>query len=575
MFHPAVSAEVRKSRYAVLLSLCQYEFAMKNPLLFFALLLTAVPARAQTPVFYNHQDSLRGYLFPERACYDVKHYDLDISFSRVNPSDENMPLDQLQGSVGFLVQNVADYNRLQFDLFERFSVDSILWQDRKLRFEREGNAVFILFPANQRAGRQNSFRVYYHGTGLVAKRAPWDGGFSYAKDQNGRPWIGVSCEGLGASSWWPNKDHLSEEPDSMTLRYTIPEGLMVVGNGRLFSREIKDKKETFVWKVNNPINNYNVTVNIGDYVHFTDDYTDASGQVRTLNYYVLRGNEVRAIEHFQQVKPMLSCFESKMGPYAFWEDGYALVETPYWGMEHQSAIAYGNNYKNNKYGFDFIIVHESGHEWFGNSISVADHADMWIHEGFCTYSETMFMECIRGKAAAYDYINGQRRNIRNQKPMIGPYEVNYAVADNDIYFKGAWIIHSLRNSLNDDARFYDLMRDFNRDFFKKTTRTEEVIQWWAKHTDARYEATLRQYLFQSNLPILEYKLKGRGKERKLSYRFAGVGQDFYLPITVETRQKSVTLSPDTDWQEITLTFQKGEKPALSFGDYLLKTEEVK
>lgn len=529
----------------------------------------------QAQVFYNRQDSLRGYLFPERACYDVKYYGLELEFSRAQEDVDTLPLDQLIGSVAFLVQNSSDYSKLQFDLFDRFTVDSVVWQGQQLRFEREINATFVFFPEVQKQGDLNTFAVYYHGQALPAKRAPWDGGFSFAKDKNGRPWVGVSCEGLGASSWWPNKDHLSEEPDSMSMKYTVPHGLMAVGNGKLVDRVIKDKKETFKWEVDNPINNYNVTVNIADYVHFTDDFTDASGEHQTLNYYVLRGNEIKATEHFQQVKPMLTCFEAKMGPYAFWSDGYALVETPYWGMEHQSAIAYGNNYKNNKYGFDFIIVHESGHEWFGNSISVTDHADMWIHEGFCTYSETIYVECVKGKETAYNYINNQRASIKNKKPMVGPYAVNYTNGDVDNYYKGAWIIHSLRNSLNDDDRFYELMRAFNHDFFKKSTHTEEVVAWWAGHTDIRYAATLNYYLQHTALPTLEIKIKGRGKNGKISYRWQGVPADFYLPMTLYTQKGKVVISPTSEWQETKLELQRKEALKLPFSDYLLQLKLAK
>ncbi len=548
---------------------------MKKLLLLFPFFLIGFPVLGQTPVFYNRQDSLRGYLFPERACYDVKQYKLVLDFSSLDANNPSLPLDQLRGAVSFLVQNVVDYQKLQFDLFDRFSVDSVLWQGQKLRFEREGNATFLLFPSKQVQGELNRFQVFYHGPALVAKKAPWDGGFSFAKDKSDRPWVGVSCEGLGASSWWPNKDHLSDEPDSMVLSYTVPIGLMAIGNGKFISREIKDKKETFVWKVKNTINSYNVTVNIADYVHFTDDYSDSHGETQILNYYVLRGNALKATEHFQQVKPMLSCFEAKMGPYAFWSDGYALVETPYWGMEHQSAIAYGNNYRNNKFGFDFIIVHESGHEWFGNSISVADHADMWVHEGFCTYSETIYMECLNGKEAAEKYIYTQKPRIRNAKPMVGPYDVNYTKGDNDNYYKGAWIIHSLRNSLDDDVRFYELLREFNKAFFKKITSTRQVTEWWARHTDARYAATLQHYLFEANIPTIEFKLNARKNETEISYRFTGVSKDFYLPMVVKTSQGEVRLSPNNEWQKTKFKLQKGEQLKLPFEDYLLKQKLVK
>lgn len=519
-------------------------------------------------------DSLRGGLYPEKSCYDVIHYNLKLELSYGTGESADL-LNQLQGEVVFSVRNVTDYNSLRFDLFNRFTVDSILWQGQKLPFEWTFNTVLFHFPVKQNKDQFNQFTVYYRGEALVARNAPWDGGFSFSNDSQGKPWIGVSCEGLGASSWWPNKDHLSDEPDSMMMQFTLPDtGLMAVSNGRLVNRYTKDKKETFVWKVVNPINNYNVTLNIADYVLAHEYYVDATGIERPLRFYVLRENADKAAALLEQAVPMLACFEEKLGPYPFWEDGYALVETPYWGMEHQSAIAYGNRFRNNNFGFDFILIHESGHEWFGNSISVTDHADMWIHESFCTYSETIYLECIKGRDIANRYINTQRNRILNKQPMVGPYGVNYLGGDIDNYFKGAWVIHSLRNSLANDSLFYALIKQFNLDFYKSSVQTDGVVDWWVKHTGKAYEGFWKHYLHQANLPVLEYSLVGRGKKRMLYYRYQGVADDFYLPIHLPFLENK-QIKPRTNWQKISFDYPVGEDPWLPWPNYLFEVKKVK
>ncbi len=537
---------------------------------FCALLMLCIESHAQQT--FTRADSLRGYLHPERSCYDVKFYDFALELSK---NEESGKLDQLAGSVEFTVHNQANYRTLQFDLFDRYTVDSIVASRVKLPFRRDGNAVFIDFLLEQKIGELSVFKVFYHGPALVAKNAPWDGGFSFATDSANQTWIGVSCEGLGASSWWPNKDHLSDEPDSMVMRYTVPRGLMAVGNGRLLSREIKGEKETFVWKVRNPINNYNVTLNVADYVLISDQYVQEDGETLDLSYYVLRANEAQARKHFEQVKPMLACFEERMGKYPFYEDGYALVETPYWGMEHQSAIAYGNRYRNNKWGFDFIIVHESGHEWYGNSMSVTDHADMWIHEGFCTYSETIFMECFKGKAEAKKYILSQKRNIRNKQPMVGPYHVNYLDGDNDNYYKGAWIIHTLRNSLDNDSLFNQLLLKFSADFYHKSITTDDAIHWWSQHTNPKYYETLKYYISSAELPKLEYQLRTKNKRNVLAYRWQNGGEKLYLPVHFQTSLKKYSIVPNNDWQEMEIKLVNGERLELPWEDYLIDAKEVK
>lgn len=523
---------------------------------------------------FTLSDSLRGSLLPEKSCYDVTHYDLKLALAFGKGESADL-LNQLSGEVVFTVKNTADYTKLRFDLFNRFEVDSIRWQGQMLNFSWEHNTVLVEFPGQQLNGHTNQFTVYYRGEALVARNAPWDGGFSFSKDSQGKPWVGVSCEGLGASSWWPNKDHLSDEPDSMRMTFTLPDtGLMVVSNGKLTDRYTKDKKETFVWEVKNPINNYNVTLNIADYVLTHEYYIDANGIERPLKFYVLRENIDKAGALLEQAVMMMACFEEKLGPYPFWEDGYALVETPYWGMEHQSAIAYGNRFRNNNFGFDFILIHESGHEWFGNSISVNDHAAMWIHESFCTYSETIYLECIKGKDIANRYINTQRNRILNKQPMLGPMGVNYLGGDVDNYFKGAWIIHSLRNSLANDSLFYALIKQFNIDFFKKTVQSNEVVNWWVQHTDTAYAGFWKHYLQQAHLPVLEYSLKGKGKKRQLYYRYQATAADFYMPINLPFLNNT-PISPRTEWQKITFDYPIGEDPWLPWSNYLLKVKNVK
>lgn len=538
-------------------------------LFFFAFLLFVIESSAQQT--FSRADSLRGALLPERDCYDVQFYDFSLELSK---NQESGKLDQLTGNVVFKVKNKRDYRTLQFDLFDRFTVDSIVTSQSKLPFRRDGNAVFVDFLQAQKMGEYSVFSVYYHGPALVAKNAPWDGGFSFSTDSANQTWIGVSCEGLGASSWWPNKDHLSDEPDSMVMRYTVPRGLMAVGNGRMLSRVIKGEKETFVWKVNNPINNYNVTLNVADYVLITDQYQANDGETLDLSYYVLRANEAQARIHFEQVKPMLACFEARMGKYPFYADGYALVETPYWGMEHQSAIAYGNRYRNNKWGFDFIIVHESGHEWYGNSMSVTDHADMWIHEGFCTYSETLFMECFKGVTEAKKYILSQKRNIRNKQPMVGPYDVNYLDGDNDNYYKGAWIIHTLRNSLNNDSLFNKLLLKFSADFYHKSITTNEAITWWSQQTNPKYHETLKFYVTRAELPKLEYQVRTTKNTTILTYRWQKGSENIYLPLHIPTSLKRYRIVPTGDWQELEINLLRGEALDISWEDYLIDAKEL-
>ncbi len=494
----------------------------------------AITSMSNAQSSFGRADSLRGSLTACRTSYDVGHYDLEVNFETltgVTEKDGKLSF-PIQGRVGMLVRHLSTERCLQVDLQPHVHIDSIIFQGKKLSFTSEGSAHFVQWPELPKAGSVSVFQVYYSGHLLIAKKAPWDGGFVFEKDKNGKPWVGVACEGLGASSWWPCKDHLSDEPDSMRMTYSIPAGLgvRVVGNGKLIQFDSKDEKDTYVFSVQNKINSYNVTVNIADYETVTDTVHTAASGVQSLTYEVLRGNAAQAKAHFAQARQMHHCFERVFGPYAFWEDGFKVVETPYWGMEHQSAIAYGNGFKNNRWGFDFILVHESGHEWWGNSVSVADHADMWIHEGFTTYSETLLMECKEGLGRAAEYLQSQRAMIANKRPMVGPLGVNYQQKDNDVYYKGAWMLHTLRMSLYNDALFFDLLRLCYKQFYLQEINSSAMIDFWCNQLGEKYRPFFQTYLYQAEIPLLRVREAQVEEGYAYTLRFDGVAPDFQLAL---------------------------------------------
>jgi aminopeptidase N len=534
---------------------------MKNywPLFFCFLMLGNAFAQSS----YTRQDSLRGKLTPLRTCYDVVFYNLNL---RVNPNEKS-----INGYNTIHYKTISDFNQIQIDLFENMKIEKIVHQKQNLKFTREGNATFIQFKETQKKDKKDSIIIYYSGQPQVAVNPPWDGGFTWSKDLKGNTWIGVSCEGLGASVWWPNKDHLSDEPDSMRIACEVPSDLICVANGNLRQKQIlSDNYTRYDWFVSYPINNYNVTLNIAKYVHFQDVYTAQDGEKLALDYYVLPYNLEKAKKQFEQVKPMLACYEKYFGKYPFWKDGYAMVETPYLGMEHQGAIAYGNEYKQGYKGydisgsgignrFDYIIIHETGHEYWGNNVSCKDHAEMWIHEGFCTYSEALYVECMYGKPAADDYLFGYRGGIRNQDPMIAPLDVN-AEATSDIYPKGAVVLHTLRNVLNNDNTWFDILKGLNLDFRFKTVDSQDIINYINKKAGQDLTYFFQQYLYRPEIPTLEYKIK-ESKDKgqfEVEYRWANCHQDFKMPIQLHIGEgKFQTIQPNTTWQKLNLKLPDG------------------
>ncbi len=496
---------------------------------------------------FTRRDSLQGGLRTERTSYDVKRYDLNII---INPEEKS-----IKGFNDITFDVVSATQKIQIDLFDNMKVDSIVWNTKKLKYVRDNDAVFIDFPERLVSKSNHKLKFYYSGNPKIAKNAPWDGGFVFKKDSNGKDFIAVAVQGTGASLWYPVKDSQTDEPDNgASIKVAVPNGLMNVSNGRfLGSEDLKNGYTRWDWEVKNPINNYTITVNVADYVHIQDKMPDLD-----LDYYVLRENETKAREHFAEVKPMMECFQSKFGRYPFWEDGYKLVETPYLGMEHQSAVAYGNKYKKGYMGFDlsgtgvgmffdYITIHETGHEWFGNSITSMDIADMWIHEGFTTYSETVFIECIKGYDDAMKYINGQAKNVRNDRPIIGQYGVNNE-GSGDMYYKGSLMLNTLRHIIADDTKWWKIIFDYSETFKKKIITTATVIDYFNKASGLNLTPVFNQYLNTNQVPHFVYKVNGD----YLYYSWENVNDDFNMPIDIGFDNKKIRLYPTLKEQKIKL-----------------------
>lgn len=494
---------------------------------------------------FTRQDTLRGSITPERAWWDVTYYHLDVS---VDPATKS-----IKGKNTVQYKVLEPYKVLQIDLQAPLKITKVVQNGQILNINHDGNAHFINLKSDQKKGSIQSLDVYYEGQPQEAKRAPWDGGFSWSKDADGNDFVATSCQGLGASVWWPNKDHMYDEVDSMLISVTVPKGLMDVSNGQLRSvEEHKDGTKTYNWFVSNPINNYGVNVNIGDYVHYSEDYIGEKGLLK-MDYYVLKENLEKAKTQFKDAPRMMEAFEHWFGPYPFYEDGYKLVEVPYLGMEHQSSVTYGNKFKNGYLGrdvsgsgwgmkFDFIIIHESAHEWFANNITYKDMADMWIHESFTSYSESLFVEYFYGKKAAAEYVIGVRKNILNDKPIIGPYNVNQS-GSGDMYYKGSNILHTLRQWINDDVKWRGILRGLNETFYHQTVTTEQIENYISKSAGLDLTAFFNQYLRDARIPTLEYSIKNK----QLKYRWIDTVPNFEMPIQVYFDGKEQWLFPKTDW----------------------------
>ncbi|WP_345156641.1 M1 family metallopeptidase [Pontibacter saemangeumensis] len=527
--------------------------ALVRLLLGAVLSLVTAQAHAQAPAF-TRQDTLRGSITPERAWWDLSYYHLDIA---VNPADST-----IRGVNTIQYEVLEPQQRMQIDLQAPMRMEKVVQNGKELSVQQDGNAYFVQLTEPQQPGAVNKVQVYYGGKPQVSENPPWSGGITWRYDANGKPFVANSNQGDGASLWWPCKDHMYDEPDSMLISVQVPKGLMDVSNGRL--RRVDrhpDGSSTYHWFVSNPINNYGVNVSVADYTHFSEKYPGEKGPL-DCDYYVLRGNLDKAKKQFKDVGRMLQAFEHWFGPYPFYEDGYKLVEVPYLGMEHQSAVTYGNGYQNGYRGhdlsgsgwgrkFDYIIIHESGHEWFANNITYKDYADMWIHESFTTYSENLFVDYHYGKEAAAEYVIGQRAHIQNDRPIIGPYNVNHT-GSGDMYYKGANMLHTLRQIVNDDEKWRGILRGLNKDFYHQTVTTAEIEDYLSEHTGRDLKPFFDQYLRDVRIPKLEYHADGK----KIMYRWSNSVADFAMPVKVTVDGKEKWLEPSTNWQEMKVASSK-------------------
>jgi Aminopeptidase N len=518
-------------------------------LLLLLLLNTAHAQRGGRP--FTRQDTLRGSITPERKWWDILHYHLDVA---VDPDNKS-----LKGATTIRYKVVDSHNVMQIDLQPPLKIERVLQDGKTLEFRSEGAAHFVSITKPQTKGEINEIKIEYGGKPHEARNAPWDGGVTWAKDSLGNHFIATSNQGIGSSIWWPCKDHQYDEPDNgAVIRINVPGNLVAVANGRLKSQKReKNKTRTFTWEVVNPINNYTINMNIGDYVTFSEKYNGEKG-VLDMDYWVLRYNLSKAKVHFADAKRTMQALEHWFGPYPFYEDSYKLVEVPYLGMEHQSSVTYGNGYLKGYKGndlsstgeglkWDFIIVHESGHEWFGNNITTEDIADMWVHEGFTSYSESLFTEYHYGKEAGASYTRGLRANILNDKKIIGTYGVQ-SRGSGDMYYKGHNMLHTLRQIVGDNDKWRSILRGLNKDFYHQTVTTADIEKYFADKTGLTLEPFFDQYLRDARIPVLEYWVR----EGKLLYRWANCISGFTMPLDIYVDGKKIRIQPGTDFKEMTV-----------------------
>ncbi len=513
---------------------------------------------------YTHADTLRGSNGPGRDWWNVTKYDLHVKF---NIEDSTI------SGYDVINFNVLKYgSEIQIDLQEPLILDSVkigdlqdfqhFIQPNYKHIRKDGSSYFVkssfIFNAIVRTKTGNSITIYYHGKPTIAKRPPWDGGLIWAKDKSNTPWVSIACQGLGASVWYPCKDIQSDEPDSAEMHITVPDTLVCVGNGRL--REViknGDGTATYDWAVVNPINNYCIIPYIGKYVHFGEIFKGEKGAL-TMDYWVLDSNLEKAKKQFQDAPRMMKAFEYWFGPYPFYEDGYKLVDAPHLGMEHQSATAYGNGYQNGYHGtdlsgsgwglkWDFIIVHESGHEWFANNITSKDLADMWIHESFTNYSETLFTEYYYGKEAADAYVIGTRKRIVNDVPIIAAYGVNKE-GSGDMYYKGGNMLHTIRQVIDNDSLFKQILRGLNKTFYHQTVTTQQIENYISSQSKIDFSKVFDQYLRTSQVPVLEYKQNGY----TLQYRYTNSLPGFKMPLKINFKGQR-WIKPSTRWQTLNVS----------------------
>lgn len=504
----------------------------------------------EKPETFTKQDTLKGSNTKFRNFWDVKKYELSL--------EPNFEQKSIKGTnkISFEITKDVANPTFQIDLQKPMKADKVEGSLPIADFKQEGDFIWITTNKNFKKGEKYTIDITYSGNPVIAKKAPWDGGWVFTKDENGNPWMSVADEGIGASIWLPTKDIWSDEPDNgVIMKIITPKDLVGVGNGKLIDKKTDGDKTTYTWEVKNPINLYSIIPNIGKYINFKDTFSGEKGKL-DLDYWVMDYNLEKAKKQFQQVKPMLSAFEYWFGPYPFYEDSYKLVESPYLGMEHQSSVAYGNKYMNGYLGkdlsgtgvglkWDFIIIHESGHEWFANNITAKDQADMWIHESFTNYSEVLFTEKYLDKKSAETYAIGIRNIVSNDVPIIGKYGVRNE-GSGDMYPKGANMIHTIRQIINNDDKFRQILRGLNKEFYHQTVTTQQIENYINSKSGIDFSSLFNQYLRTIKIPTLEYSQKGEA----LKFRYTNVVKNIKLPIRIDGEQ---TITPTEEWQAVKLT----------------------
>ncbi|ARV16188.1 M1 family metallopeptidase [Polaribacter sp. SA4-12] len=504
---------------------------------------------------FTRQDTLRGSITPERIWWDLTYYHLEVN---VNPDKK-----YISGKNTIKYKVLSANKTMQIDLQAPLTITKVMQDGKELKVIHDGNAHFVKLIKNQHIGKTETVIVYYQGNPKEAIRAPWDGGFSWKKDKNGNHFVATSCQGLGASVWWPCKDHMYDEVESMRISVTIPSNLMDVSNGKLESVEDNGRTKTYNWFIDNPINNYGVNVNIGNYAHFSEVFNGEKGSL-DMDYYILKDNLEKAKSHFKDAPKMMKAFEHWFGPYPFYKDGYKLIEVPYLGMEHQSSVTYGNKYMQGYLGrdlsgtgwglkFDFIIIHESGHEWFANNITNKDIADMWIHESFTNYSENLFLDYYYGKKASSEYVIGTRKAIKNKNTIIGQYDVNNE-GSGDMYYKGGNMLHTLRQLINNDDKWRSILRKMNKTFYHQTVTSVQIEAFLSSETGFDLTPFFNQYLRDIRIPTLEYSIKNK----VLNYKWTNVVDAFKMPIKVTINDKEQWIYPTEELKKMNLKSENSE-----------------
>lgn len=530
---------------------------MKNLLLLLLISICSIQLAAAQKLYeipaFDRQDSLRGSITKERVWWDLTYYHLQVDVDIANKF--------LKGKNLVQYKVLDPHKKMQIDLQPPMKITKVVQNGKDLKFTRDGNAWFIDLKENQKQDEIKQLEISFEGKPKVAVRPPWDGGITWQQDSAGKPFVATSNQGIGASIWWPNKDHPYDEVDSMLISITVPDTLMDVSNGRL--RKVEDNNDgtkTWNWFVSNPINSYGVNINIADYAHFSDVYSGEKGEL-DLNYYVLPENLEEAKEQFQQAKMMLEAFEYWFGPYPFYEDGFKLVEVPYLGMEHQSSVTYGNGYKNGYLGrdlsgsgwglkFDFIIIHEAAHEWFANNITNADVADMWLHEGFTNNAENLFVDYHFGTEAAGEYVRGLRLGISNDRPIQGIYDLDYR-GSGDMYNKGGNLLHTIRQIADNDSLWRETLRGLNKTFYHQTVKTEQVEEYISQKLGIDLRPVFNQYVRDIRIPVLEYAFR----DGSFMYRWGNVIDDFKMPVDVILNGKEIRLEAEKNWKRMQINSQ--------------------